>query len=310
MDESLMERLGMADREPVPMARLKLQRRMRPEIADLVRTTLYAHLCDHEQTKRYPPVAGLRKNLWLLDHTEPEEGSDDPAAVQSHRNNYEAGMIAGLLEYLLRNGYRSGDIAILTPYLSQMLLIRSKLSERYTVVFDERDAKLIAETLGEEALGDEPNSRNGKVTGAQRLSLREQVTLRTVDNFQGEEAKIVLVSLVRNQLRGRGTIGFLKSSNRTNVLLSRAQHGMVLMGNAGLLREKSPMWRQIIELLESRGQIGGGLPIACKRHNQGAVVASPEDFKKLSPDGGCSKVRHAGQRVFSRLTSWPCTTLP
>ena len=57
------------------------------------------------------------------------------------------------------------------------------------------------------------------------------VTLRTVDNFQGEEATIVIVSLVRNASSGsHGTIGFLKSPNRTNVLLSRAKHGLFMLG--------------------------------------------------------------------------------
>jgi len=57
------------------------------------------------------------------------------------------------------------------------------------------------------------------------------VTLRTVDNFQGEEATIVILSLVRNTSSGNhGTIGFLRSPNRTNVLLSRAKHGMFMLG--------------------------------------------------------------------------------
>jgi hypothetical protein len=42
--------------------------------------------------------------------------------------------------------------------------------------------------------------------------------------LQGEEAKVIIISLVRNHPRGR--IGFLNISNRINVLLSRAKHGM------------------------------------------------------------------------------------
>ena len=41
--------------------------------------------------------------------------------------------------------------------------------------------------------------------------------LRQLDNFQGEEADVVIISLVRsNQERN---CGFLKTSNRINVLL-------------------------------------------------------------------------------------------
>lgn len=45
----------------------------------------------------------------------------------------------------------------------------------------------------------------------------------------GEEAKVVVVSLVRCNKEGKA--GFLNTSNRINVLLSRAMHGMVLVGS-------------------------------------------------------------------------------
>jgi hypothetical protein len=47
----------------------------------------------------------------------------------------------------------------------------------------------------------------------------------TVDNYQGEESKIIVTSLVRSNA-GRGTIGFLSQIERVNVLLSRAREGM------------------------------------------------------------------------------------
>ena len=51
----------------------------------------------------------------------------------------------------------------------------------------------------------------------------------TVDNFQGEEAKVIVVSLVRSNSKSK--VGFLRTENRINVLLIRAQHGMYLIGN-------------------------------------------------------------------------------
>ena len=49
-------------------------------------------------------------------------------------------------------------------------------------------------------------------------------------SFQGEESTVIIVSLVRSN--PHGSIGFLKSPNRSNVLLSRAKHGMYLIGKA------------------------------------------------------------------------------
>jgi superfamily I DNA and/or RNA helicase len=44
---------------------------------------------------------------------------------------------------------------------------------------------------------------------------------------------VVILSLVRS--RADCNIGFLRLRNRINVLLSRAKHGMYLLGNAGAL---------------------------------------------------------------------------
>ena len=49
----------------------------------------------------------------------------------------------------------------------------------------------------------------------------------------------------------QGAIGFLKAQNRINVLLSRAQHGMYILGNATSLRERdrAKMWPRVSLLL-------------------------------------------------------------
>jgi hypothetical protein len=76
--------------------------------------------------------------------------------------------------------------------------------------------------------------------------------------WQGEEAKVVVLSLVRNNKRG--DIGFLKMQNRINVLLSRAQHGMYLLGNLDTLLagagDKAPMWRQVLTMLAADAMVG------------------------------------------------------
>lgn len=47
-----------------------------------------------------------------------------------------------------------------------------------------------------------------------------------------------------------GTVGFLKTSNRINVMLSRAKHGMYILGHADTLtaHKKSAMWPQVCSL--------------------------------------------------------------
>jgi superfamily I DNA and/or RNA helicase len=54
------------------------------------------------------------------------------------------------------------------------------------------------------------------------------VKITVVDNFQGEENDIMLLSLVRSNREAR--IGFLRTENRVCVALSRAKMGFYLIG--------------------------------------------------------------------------------
>jgi superfamily I DNA and/or RNA helicase len=65
-----------------------------------------------------------------------------------------------------------------------------------------------------------------------------------VEIFQGEEAKIVIVPLVRSNQNKK--VGFLKKINRINVLLSRAQHGLCLIGNSETY-SNIEIWRGVLE---------------------------------------------------------------
>lgn len=53
-----------------------------------------------------------------------------------------------------------------------------------------------------------------------KSSLLQTLRVATVGNFQGGEARVVVISLVRSNPQSR--CGFLRTPNRINVLLSRA----------------------------------------------------------------------------------------
>ena len=60
----------------------------------------------------------------------------------------------------------------------------------------------------------------------------------TVDGFQGNEADLVVLSLVRNNAgTGTGALGFLRDRRRMNVALSRAKAKLVIVGSLAFLRE-------------------------------------------------------------------------
>lgn len=75
-----------------------------------------------------------------------------------------------------------------------------------------------------------------------------------VDNYQGEESDIILLSLVRSN--EKGNVGFLKMENRICVALSRAKYGLYIMGNMDNLCNSSDMWKQIKESLVNQDSYG------------------------------------------------------
>ena len=248
LDVSLLERMIEAG---VPYNRLSVQHRMRPEISKMFRH-IYDGLEDHASVTEYENIRGVTKNLFFLDH-DLHEGVHDN--VHSKVNKHEAEFLVELCLYLLRQGYKSSQVTILTTYTGQMFVIRDLIKSKK----DEFQDNL------------------------PRVS--------SVDNFQGEENDIILLSLVRNN--EDDNIGFLKTNNRVCVALSRARKGLYIMGNRKMLSNQSPLWKEVLADFDKSGCIGTSLPLACSNHQTENLVSSAADFKKLVPNGGClEKCQH------------------
>ena len=288
LDISLFERLvhPKSGNVKLPYSSLELQRRMHPSISELVRSTLYPRLQDHASVSTYPEVNGMRKRLFWLDHDEPEDSSSStPSQSFSKTNAWEVEMVAALVSHLVSQGvYQNEDIAVITPYLGQLQKLKQRLRTAFAIVVGDRDT----EELEMKGLGDE----NGEETSVAKSSVRKTTLLNalriaTVDNFQGEEAKVIVISLVRSNEERR--CGFLKTSNRINVLLSRAQHGMYIVGNVNTARPV-PMWDKVLTILERDGNVGKTLELRCPRHEETEIkVSKPDDFSIFSPEGGCNR---------------------
>lgn len=103
------------------------------------------------------------------------------------------------------------EIAVLSPYKQQLSKLRKELES----------LKLPRQFIFKEALG------KSRLEGFRKAEIAH-----TVDSFQGNEADIVLVSLVRNNNTPPSQgLGFLRSPSRINVLFSRAQRLLVLVGS-------------------------------------------------------------------------------
>ncbi|GAW16095.1 hypothetical protein ANO14919_055180 [Xylariales sp. No.14919] len=282
LNMSLFERLITRG---YPHQTLLQQHRMRPELAKFVRELTYPNLVDAASTKNRPNVKGLQDNIIFLNHAHGEEEMHnirdwkDGASPSTKRNAYEIHMAIKCLRYLSQQEIKTPTekIVILTPYLGQLHLLRDELSKDNDPVLNDLDSYDLV--------------RAGLVSSATSQINKPKVKISTIDNFQGDESEIVIVSLTRSN--NNGDIGFMSSPERLNVLLSRARNGLILIGNAETFmnsRKGGQLWTRFIDMLKAQDHIYDGLPVKCEQHpTRLAVLRSPEDFDNECPDGGCKE---------------------
>ncbi|MEM9327686.1 MAG: AAA domain-containing protein, partial [Bacteroidota bacterium] len=77
-----------------------------------------------------------------------------------------------------------------------------------------------------------------------------QLTINSVDAFQGQERDIMLIDLVRSN--DRGEVGFLSDIRRTNVAMTRARHKLVIIGDSATL-STNDFYDQLIQYFQQQG---------------------------------------------------------
>jgi superfamily I DNA and/or RNA helicase len=75
----------------------------------------------------------------------------------------------------------------------------------------------------------------------------EEVTINTVDSFQGQEADVVIISLVRSN--DENEIGFLKDYRRMNVALTRARKKLIVIGDSATIGGDS-FYQEMLQFFE------------------------------------------------------------
>jgi len=208
-------------------ATLTEQRRMDPAIARIVSEAFYEGDLTTAETRR----EATEKGETPLDHagllppspvvvvdfrhvSSPVRG-EAPASERGRpawHNPAEIDAVVDVLRHLRAAAGARPTLAILSPYKAQVDKIRARIaSARKTTLSHLSDFASV------------------RVDGA---------FVGTVDSFQGSEADIVILSLVRNNARsGRGALGFLRDRRRMNVALSRAKTQLVIVGSLAFLKE-------------------------------------------------------------------------
>ncbi|WP_435101482.1 IGHMBP2 family helicase [Halarchaeum sp. P4] len=139
------------------------------------------------------PVLDPDTPLTFLDTSNVDAAERQREGSPSRENPREADVVADLVVDALEAGLDPADVAVVSPYDDQVERLRDGLDER---------------------LDGRPDA----------------LRVDTVDGFQGREAELVLVSLVRSNPRDE--IGFLDDERRFNVALTRARRKAVVVGDA------------------------------------------------------------------------------
>lgn len=298
LDISLFERLILSPSMDSVM--LQVQHRMRKEFSDLLRMKTYPTLEDAESTLIRPHTRGIRQNLLFLTHPAPESAHSDSIGESSSKTNkYEAEVAVEIVRLLLLQGYAPRQMVILTPYLGQLRTIEQVMATNLPEVLalvEDSDLEEMEKLVGSESLlavGVNTEERSGNKENEVGVSIPRSNTgsirVATVDNFQGEEADMVIISLVRSNRKGQ--IGFLSDAKRVNVLLSRARNSMFVIGNMETFRSSKAgeeLWGPLLDKLEIDGTLKPYLESYCERHVEDVVhLSDPDSFRKLRPNGGC-----------------------
>ncbi|QRW12007.1 P-loop containing nucleoside triphosphate hydrolase protein [Ceratobasidium sp. AG-Ba] len=142
------------------------------------------------------------------------------AKSPSYFNIDEVSLVGDYVNKLLSNrrlGLKGQDIGIISPYRQQCVKVRQHLQKLH----------------------------------------HGSVDVKVTEDWQGQERRVIIVSTVRcdpelPEENAREFLGFVSSWRRTNVILTRAQALLIVIGNAATL-ELDPAWYFFLHYVHASG---------------------------------------------------------
>jgi hypothetical protein len=195
---------------------------------------------------------------------------------RSCKNAGEAAMIKKLVTFVIAEGTDSGKVTIIASYSAQVKALRDLLRDQ---------------------------DHGG-------------VNVCTIDEFQGDENDVIIVSLVRSRREANdqrmASIGYLNVQNRLVVASSRARCAMIFVGNATHLKtcterqansRNAPStlarWDELLLHMDAQGLVSPNIPLQCPRHLDAPPILLCSGKKPLP------SVRHSVAHELAELAEVP-----
>lgn len=210
LGKTLMERI--VETHPEVVTLLTVQYRMHEDIMRFSSNYFYGGRVEAAPEVRFRGILDLDVPMEWIEGPTLDSGSEEFIG-ESFVNKAEAVLTLDTLEhYFERIGKERLlderiDVGVISPYRAQVQLLRRLLMKRE---------------------GLKP--------------FRRQISINTVDGFQGQERDIIVISLVRSN--DDGQIGFLRDLRRMNVAITRARMKVIILGNHQTLT-RHPFYRQL-----------------------------------------------------------------
>ena len=223
LGKTLMERI--VETHPEAVTLLRIQYRMNDDIMRFSSDYFYHGQVESAPEVRFRGILDLDTPMEWIDTSELLDNPDNPEVPELSfkeefvgesygRINKAEGLLTMhvLQQYFERIGKQRLlderiDVGIISPYRAQVQYLRRLLIKReYFKPF------------------------------------RRQISVNTVDGFQGQERDVIVISLVRSN--DEGQIGFLRDLRRMNVAITRARMKVIILGNRQTMT-RHPFYRQL-----------------------------------------------------------------
>jgi len=163
--------------------------------------------------------------LWLdtdsVKRPEEQERAPDGEKLSIDlQSSMEAEIVRSIIQELILGGVAADDIGVITPYRQQVLLLRQTINTDKTAQRDD-------------ASGDS--------------SLTGHVEINTVDQYQGRDKSVIIVSFVKS--RNSHASEILKDVRRLNVAITRAKHKLIFVGSIVTLSSYEYLQNLITKIL-------------------------------------------------------------
>ncbi len=225
LGKTLMERI--VENKPEVVTLLKMQYRMNDDIMRFSSDYFYGGQVESAPTVKYRGILDLDIPMEWLNTSDFSENSEKTETTFREEfvgesfgriNKDEAELtLSKLQQYFERIGKQRLldehiDVGIISPYRAQVQYLRRLLMKREFF-----------------------------------KPFRRQISVNTVDGFQGQERDIIVISMVR--ANDEGQIGFLRDLRRMNVAITRARMKLIILGDAHTMT-RHPFYRQLWQYIQ------------------------------------------------------------